>query len=188
MLGHGAKFGHKKEQAIVALLSHRNVEEAARAAGISANTLLRWMKEPEFEAAYWEARRSAFAQSIGRLEQASGAAATTVLKIMVDSSVSAANRLRAAEFVLGQGIKAIEIADLAARVAELERAADSARRSRKPATILTLSTDQGSTRPGDKRRRREQRVTQWQRRHRQARTVRQIHPVAGCPFWISRGD
>jgi len=139
MLGHGAKFGHKKEQAIVALLSHRNVEEAARAIGISANTLLRWMKAPEFEAAYWEARRSAFAQSIGRLEQASGAAATTVLKLMLDSKVSAAIRLRAAELVLGQGIKAIEIADVVARVAELERAADSARRSRKRATILTLS-------------------------------------------------
>ena len=52
MLGHGAKFDHKKEQAIAALLSHRNVEEAARAAGISPNTLLRWTKEPEFAAAY----------------------------------------------------------------------------------------------------------------------------------------
>jgi hypothetical protein len=31
MLGHGAKFGHKQEQAICALLAHRNVEAAARA-------------------------------------------------------------------------------------------------------------------------------------------------------------
>ena len=45
MLGHGAKFGHKMEQAIAALLSNRNVEEAARAIGISANTLLRWAKD-----------------------------------------------------------------------------------------------------------------------------------------------
>ena len=60
MLGHGAKFGHKKEQAIAALLSHRNVEEAARAIRISANTLQRWIKEPEFDAAYREARRTAF--------------------------------------------------------------------------------------------------------------------------------
>jgi hypothetical protein len=36
MLGNGAKFDHEKEQAIAALLSHRNVEEAARAVGISA--------------------------------------------------------------------------------------------------------------------------------------------------------
>ncbi|MFZ0935807.1 MAG: hypothetical protein WA015_15910 [Bryobacteraceae bacterium] len=120
------------------MLTHRNVEEAARAVGICANTLLRWMKEPEFEAAYWEACRSAFSQSIGRLEQASSAAVTTVLKIMVDANVSAANRLRAAEIVLGQGVKVIEIADIVARVAELERAVDSAKRLRKRSAIVTL--------------------------------------------------
>ena len=30
MTGHGAKFGRKKEQAIVALLSQRSVEDAAQ--------------------------------------------------------------------------------------------------------------------------------------------------------------
>src|ERR1035437_3524888 len=30
MIGHGSKFGRKKEQAIAALLSHRNVEESAK--------------------------------------------------------------------------------------------------------------------------------------------------------------
>jgi hypothetical protein len=30
MTGHGAKFHRKKEEAIVALLSHRTVEEAGR--------------------------------------------------------------------------------------------------------------------------------------------------------------
>jgi hypothetical protein len=30
MLGNGAKFGHKKGQAIAALLSHRSVDEAFR--------------------------------------------------------------------------------------------------------------------------------------------------------------
>ena len=49
MLGHGAKFDQKMEQAIAALLSHRSIEEAAREVGVSANTLSRWMKEPEFE-------------------------------------------------------------------------------------------------------------------------------------------
>jgi hypothetical protein len=44
MLGHGAKPDHKKEQAISALLFHKNVEPAARAEGISANTLQRWTK------------------------------------------------------------------------------------------------------------------------------------------------
>ena len=141
MLGHGAKFGPKMEQAIAALLCHRNVEAAARAVGVSANTLLRWAKEPEFDAAYREARRAAFCQSIAPLQQASSAAVTTVLKIMLDTNAPAGTRLRAAEIVLGQTAKSIEIEDIEARVVELERAAGSANRSRECSAILTcLST------------------------------------------------
>jgi len=140
MLGHGAKFGRKKEQAIVALLAHRNVEEAARAVGICTNTLQRWMKDPGFESAYYNALRSAYAQSIGRLGQATGAAVATVLKLLVDPTVSAANRLRAAELVLSQATKDIEMADLAARVRALEQAADSVKGSDRPSTIVTVST------------------------------------------------
>ncbi len=59
MTGHGAEFGRKKEEAIAALLNHRTIDEAAAAAKISAKTLLRWMKEPEFDTAYRAAKRAA---------------------------------------------------------------------------------------------------------------------------------
>jgi len=123
MLGHGTKFGRKKEQAIVALLSQRNLEDAARVIGVAPNTLLRWMKEPEFDAAYRIARRAAFGQSIARLQQASGAAVATPLKIMVDSTAPASTRVRAADSVLDHAAKAIEIEDIDARLTELKRAA-----------------------------------------------------------------
>jgi hypothetical protein len=131
MLGHGAKFGQKMEQAIAALLSHRSVEEAARVVGISANTLLRWMKEPEFEDACREARRAALSQAIGRMRDATGAAVTTVLKIMLDSNAPAGTRLRAAEVVLEKAAQAGQIEDLEVRVTTLERTVVSARKSRK---------------------------------------------------------
>ena len=99
MVGHGSKFDRKKEQAISALLTQRNIEEAAKSIGIGANTLLRWMKEPEFQKAYREARRQAFGQSIARLQQATGAAATTLLKIMVDQNAPASTRVRAADSI-----------------------------------------------------------------------------------------
>jgi hypothetical protein len=51
MTGHGAKFGRKKEEAIIALLAHRNVEEAAKSIGVAPKTLFRWMQVPEFDAA-----------------------------------------------------------------------------------------------------------------------------------------
>jgi transposase-like protein len=127
MRGHGAKFGRKKEEAIAALLSQRNVEEAARAVGISPNTLLSWMKIPEFDKEYRAARRASVSQSNARLQQATGAAASIVLKLMVDSNVPASVRLRASEFIVTHAAKALEIEDVEVRVAELERAAEASK-------------------------------------------------------------
>jgi hypothetical protein len=127
MTGHGAKFGRKKEEAIAALLSQRTVEEAAKSIGIGAKTLMRWLKVPEFQAAYREARRQAFGQCVARLQQASSAAVTTLLKIMVDPNAPASSRVRAADSVLDHAAKAIEIEDIEARVRELEKAAEIAK-------------------------------------------------------------
>jgi hypothetical protein len=124
MNGHGAKFGRKKEEAIAALLTQRNVEESAKSIGISTQTLVRWMKVPEFQTSYREARRAAFGQSIARLQQASSAAVSTLLKIMVDTNAPASTRVRAADSVLDHAKQAIEIEDVEVRVAALEQAAE----------------------------------------------------------------
>jgi transposase-like protein len=131
MTGHGAKFARKKEEAIVALLTQRNLEEAARSIGIDPKTLLRWMKEPEFDAAYREARRMAYGQSIGRLQQAASAASSTLLKIMIDPNSPPSCRLRAADSVLSHAAKAIEIEDIEARLSELERASEASKQMNK---------------------------------------------------------
>jgi hypothetical protein len=47
MRGHGAKFSRKMEEAIAALLTQKNFEEAARVVGVGTATLLRWQKLPE---------------------------------------------------------------------------------------------------------------------------------------------
>ena len=123
MAGHGAKLARKQEDAIAALLSQRSIEDAARACGVGARTLIRWLKLPEFAAAYREARRAAFSQSVARLQQATGAAVSTLLKVMIDPATPASTRVRAADSVLDHSAKAIEIEDIEARVSELERAA-----------------------------------------------------------------
>jgi transposase-like protein len=112
------------EEAIAALLTQRSVEDAARAVGIATRTLLRWLKQPEFKAAYRQARREAFSQSIARLQQASGAAVSTLLKVMVDANTPASTRVRAADSILNHGASGIELEDIEVRLAELERAAE----------------------------------------------------------------
>jgi hypothetical protein len=130
MVGHGAKFGRKKEEAIAALLSQRSIEDAARVAKIGTNTLLRWLQLPEFKAAYREARWETVRQAVARMQQATGAAGVTILKLMTDPNVPAAVRLRAAECVFGLAIKGIENEDIEARIVALEQAAPQANRKR----------------------------------------------------------
>jgi len=126
-MSHGSKFGRKKEEAIVALLTHRTIEDAARAVGIGGATLLRWQKEPEFQAGYREAKRAAYAQSIARLHQMSSAAVSTLGKVMVDPTTPPATKVRAADSILNHTIKAIEMEDIEARVTELEQAVEGAK-------------------------------------------------------------
>ena len=127
MTGHGARFGRKKEEAIAALHTQRNIEEAARSIAVAPNTLLKWMKVPEFQTAYRQARREAFGQSIARLQQGTSAAATTLLKTMIDTNTPASVKVRAAEAIFNHAAKAIEIEDIEARVSELERAAEASK-------------------------------------------------------------
>jgi hypothetical protein len=91
--GHGTKQNRKLEEAAVAMLTQRNVEEAARSVGISTATLMRWQKLPEFQTAYREARRAAYGQAIARLQQGTSAAATTLLKTMIDPGTPASVRV-----------------------------------------------------------------------------------------------
>jgi hypothetical protein len=130
MTRRGAKFGRKKEEAIIALLTHRNVEEAAKAVGLSPKTLFRWMQDPEFDADYRKARRDSFHQAVARLQQASGAAVTTLLKLAVDPNAPAAVKARAAYYILTLGTKAMETEDIDVRVTGLERAAELSKQGR----------------------------------------------------------
>jgi hypothetical protein len=123
MKGHGTKFGRKKEEAVAALLSERTIEEAARSCRMSPKTLLRWLKVPEFKTAYLEARGQALGQSNARLQQATSAAVTTLLKLMVSPESPAATRVRAAQCVLELAQKGFELDNLELRLAHLEAAA-----------------------------------------------------------------
>ena len=118
------KLTSKQEQSIVALLSNRGVEEAARACNTPTRTLFRWLKEPAFQAAYRTAKKAAFGQAIARLHHLSSAAVSTLGKVMLDPATPPATKVRASDSILNHTIKAMETEDIEARLAELERSAD----------------------------------------------------------------
>ena len=122
MVGHGQKLARKQEAAIAALLSQRTVEDAARVAGIGTRTLFRWLELSEFREAYLQARRQAFGQATARLQQATGAAVSVLLSLMLDGKAPAASRVRAAHCVLDMAAKALELEDIEMRLRHLEEA------------------------------------------------------------------
>ena len=130
MAGSEENLGGKKEAAILALLTSRSVEDAARAADVPVRTLYRWLKEPEFDTEYRRAKRAAFGQAVSRLQQGTGAAAAVMLKLMADTATPASTRLRAADCVFGHAKSAIEMEEIEARVAALEQAAESSKGAR----------------------------------------------------------
>lgn len=120
MTGHGEKLGRKKEQAIAALLSQRGIEEAAHATGIASSTLRRWMRLPEFQAEYLQARRDVVLQTNARIQQNSGAAASVLLKLMADGTTPASVRARVSQCILEHANKSLELEDLEVRLQRLE--------------------------------------------------------------------
>jgi hypothetical protein len=116
------KLAPKQETALLAMLTARNVEEAARTAGVPTRSLHRWLTEPMFVNAYLEARRMAYSQAITRLQQMSSAAVTVLGKVLVDANTPASTKVRAADSILDHAAQAIELEDIEARVSELERA------------------------------------------------------------------
>ena len=115
------RLTRRAEQAIAALLEHGTQEKVAAALGISPVTLWRLQRKPEFRRALLEARRDAFAQAIGRLQHASSAAATTLLRVMCDLTAPAASRVRAAQCVLDSTARGIALQDLEMRLREVEK-------------------------------------------------------------------
>jgi hypothetical protein len=115
--GHGDK-SRLHERAIAALLTAPNVAGAAKAAGVSRATLLRWLQEPGFKAAFRSARREVVEATIGRLQQVSAEAVETLqaaLKCKVPTV-----RVSAARTVLEYSLRAVELMDLEDRIAQLE--------------------------------------------------------------------
>ncbi len=118
MIGHGEKITRKYEQAIAALLSEPSIKAAADAVKIGEGTLYRWLQLPDFQTAYRAARRSVIERAVSELQAAAGEAVETLKRNL--HCENPAVEIRAAQIILEQGIKGVELIDLQERVERLE--------------------------------------------------------------------
>ncbi len=112
----------KQEAAIAALLSTSVMKDAAAQVGISDVTLWRWLQLPEFEAAYRAARRQVVERAITELQAATGEAVETLKRNLHCEQASV--EIRAAQIILEQAVKGVELIDLQERVERLESLLD----------------------------------------------------------------
>lgn len=110
----------RQEKAIVALLAEPTIARAATAAGVGERTLHKWIRQPDFGAAYRRARREAFAQAIAGAHRLAAAAVQTLARIMLDTAAPYPSRVAAASALLRFSREAIELDDIAGRVEALE--------------------------------------------------------------------
>ena len=102
--GHGAKPEAVRERAVLALLSEKTVTNAAKKAGVDESTLRRWLSEDAaFQAAYAEARQTAFQAGMSRVQALTGKAIDT-LDELLDATKYPNVRLGAARTVAELGI------------------------------------------------------------------------------------
>lgn len=109
----------KQEKAIIALLDKPTIREAALSLNVGEATLWRWLQDPEFQRAYRAARRQVVEHSISELQAATSEAVATLKRNLTCGNQSV--EVRAAQIILDQSVKAVELVDLAERVEDLEQ-------------------------------------------------------------------
>jgi phage terminase small subunit len=116
------RLSPRQQRAVVALLSTGEVKAAAAEAGITRETLHRWLRDPVFLAAVREAEAEALDELSRLLVRLGRTAVGTIARAMSDPATPAATKVRAADVALSRLLQLRELAQLEARVQALEQA------------------------------------------------------------------
>lgn len=114
------KVTTRQRKAIRALLEHGDIGSAAKAAGVTRQTLYRWRKQERFKRALAEAEKEAL-ESLSRALVRLGEKATATLEEAMDGAEKESTKVRAADIVLSRLLQLRELVTLEERVSELEK-------------------------------------------------------------------
>jgi len=109
----------RKKRAVLALVEHGAVSQAADACGCARSTLYKWMQDPEFISALSEASSSRVAEASRRLDALLMLAIDRLEKLIDSRSERIA--LQAVNSVQTHAAKLHELTELEQRVAALEK-------------------------------------------------------------------
>ncbi len=102
----------------MALMSTSTLKDAAAQAKVSEVTLWRWLQDEDFAKAYRTARRQVVERAVAEMQATCGDAVETLKRNLNCRNESVA--VRAAQIILDQAIKGVELIDLQERIERLE--------------------------------------------------------------------
>jgi lambda repressor-like predicted transcriptional regulator len=116
-----AKLSRRQERALIALLENDGSSLAlvAKKSGISESSLFRYMRQEAFLSRWRELRAQAVEQAVSNLQSLAGEAVATMRRNL--SSGHAPSEVRTAVSILRQSLEAVDLFDLAQRIARLEK-------------------------------------------------------------------
>ncbi len=107
-----------KEKALAALLNNSSVVAAAKACGLSSETLYGYLRDPQFKTEYREHRREIVEGSIAYAQKLTVEALATLHKLL--NSKAEPTQLRAANIILDFAVRGTETTDILERLEALE--------------------------------------------------------------------
>jgi hypothetical protein len=114
-----------RERAVTLLLTERTIERAAKKCGVTKRTMIRWMKEADFRAAYMEAKAELLKTATRALTRNSARAAETLAKIFTGKpKPNQSANVSAAATTLRLALDAFVLEDLDERLRKLENRND----------------------------------------------------------------
>jgi len=119
--GHGEKYSRLKEPALVALLSSKTLEEAAKKAGIAVSTLRRWLQNPDFRKEYDEGKKHMLEMAMCDLSGAVTDAIQVLQTLMNIKHGEHRDRIAAAKAIFSVYDKEMQRYDTQRRLSALEQ-------------------------------------------------------------------
>jgi hypothetical protein len=120
MLDFFSKLTRNQQNGLLALLCSKNIEDAAKRAGVSRMTIHRWLKDPIFMKEFRRQKEQLFLDATLHLQRSSLEAADLLVNIARDTDLPAGSRVSACRVIIEMGLKGTEFDDVLKRIENVE--------------------------------------------------------------------
>ncbi len=116
----GRNLTPKQLRAIDCLLKLPTVEQAAKCAGISKQTIYNWLASPTFKIHYKQAQTEIFNDGMATLKASLSEGVTAIRKSLTDPKATISNKITASKTLIELSLRSHETMELETRVKEIE--------------------------------------------------------------------